>query len=166
MGPPGSGKSTLAQKIWYENKTGNLMFIYEADMWMMEGNEYKFDPKKLGYCHGQCQGNTERALFDGHSVIVSNTTLRRSDLNVYLAIAEKYNVPVRIIRMNSRYGSIHGVPEESMKRMEQQMKDFDWSDLPDYCTVEDYPKIILGKEGARVSYSPFDDPPEYHESFA
>ena len=142
MGPAGSGKSTLAMKLWRENNTGNLMFIYEADMWMMEGNEYKFDPKKLSYCHNQCQENTERALFDGHNVIVSNTTLRRKDLNLYMDIAAKYNAPVKIIKMLTRHKSIHNIPDEKLACMESMFKSFDWKDLPEFVTVENYPNDI------------------------
>lgn len=138
MGPAGSGKSTLAMKIWQENKTGNLMFIYEADQWMMENGEYKFDASKLAYAHRMCQQDTERALKDGHYAIVSNTTLRRKDLNVYLDIADRQKVPVRIIRMKTWYGSIHNVPAEKIQQMKSMMDKFDWTNLPDFVTVEDY----------------------------
>lgn len=138
MGPAGSGKTTLALKLWRENNTDNLTFIYEADQWMVGRGGYKFDHTKLAYCHNQCQTNTERALFDGHSVIVSNTTLRRRDLNIYLAIAEKYKVPVRVIRMMTRYKSVHDVPDHKVKCMEMMMAEFDWSDLPDFVTVEEH----------------------------
>jgi predicted kinase len=137
-GPAGYGKTTLATKLWRENKTGNLMFIYEADQWMMENGQYKFDPMKLGYCHRMCQENTERALADGHSVIVSNTTLRRKDLNVYLDIAAAHSVPVRVIKMQQEYGSVHNVPDFKVEMMKKLWNEFDWKDLPDFVTVEDY----------------------------
>ena len=138
MGIPGAGKSTLAAKLFRENNTNNLIFVYEADQYMMENGQYKFDPTKLAYCHRMCQQNTEMSLRDGHNVIVSNTTLRRRDLNVYLEIAEEVGVPVRVIRMKSFYGSIHNVPEEKIAMMKRQMEEFDWTNLPDFVTVEDY----------------------------
>lgn len=139
IGPAGFGKSTLALKLQRENSTGTLMFIYEADQWMMEDDgKYKFDPTKLAYCHRMCQQNTELSLSDGHHVIVSNTTLRRKDLNVYLDIAERQNAKVRVIRMTKEYGSIHNVPPDKIEQMKHMMAEFDWKDLPDFVTVEDY----------------------------
>lgn len=140
MGPAGSGKTTLALKLWRENNTGNLMFVYEADQWMAQKGEYKFDHTKLAYCHNQCQTNAGRALFDGHSVIVSNTTLRRRDLDIYLIIAEKYKVPVRVIKMMTQYKSVHDVPDDAIERMRGMMAQFDWTNLPDFVTVEECPK--------------------------
>lgn len=137
MGPAGSGKSTLAKRLTNESK--NPMVYFEADMWMTNSEgEYVFDPSRLGFCHNQCQTSVDASLDRGIDTIVSNTTLRRKDLNVYLDIAKNNQVPVRIIRMRSFYGSIHNVPEEKVEIMKGMMKTFDWTNLPDFVTVEDY----------------------------
>ena len=46
-GLPGSGKTTLAKSL------GSVHF--EADMYFMEGNEYKFDITKIKKAHEWCQ---------------------------------------------------------------------------------------------------------------
>jgi predicted kinase len=132
QGIPGSGKSTLAQRLV---ANGKASVYFEADQWMMENGQYKFDPTKLAYCHNQCQINTKKALEEGKSVIVSNTMTRRKDLNIYLDIAEKCNVPVRIIKMKREYKSIHNVPADRIDCMKFQIEKFDWKDLPDFVTV-------------------------------
>lgn len=137
VGPAGSGKSTLARKMIEEGKASEY---WEADMWMVDDitGLYNFEPKKLAYCHNNCQRYTEFSLQQRKSVIVSNTTLRRKDLNLYLDIAAKYNASVKIIKMLTRYKSIHNIPDEKLACMESMFKSFDWKDLPDFVTIEEY----------------------------
>ena len=53
-GLPGAGKSTLAKNV------GAVYF--EADMFFMEGNEYKFDNTKLRKAHDWCQNQVRISM--------------------------------------------------------------------------------------------------------
>ena len=70
-GLPSAGKSTLAKTMGAVN--------FEADMFFMEGNEYKFDPTKLKQAHQWCQNQVEITMKLSDKVIgdkkiaVSNT---------------------------------------------------------------------------------------------
>ena len=105
-------------------------------MWMMKNGKYSFDFKKLGFCHGMCQKLTAEMIERNNTVIVSNTTLRRKDLDVYINIAERYNYPVEIIVMKENFVSVHNVPEDKIKLMEKQLESFDWRGLPDFVSVK------------------------------
>ena len=140
QGIAGAGKSTLAQKMIAAGKANGYC---EADSWMVDENEdYQFDPKKLGYAHAQCRHKTELALKQGRNFIQSNTNLRRKDVEPYLDLAEQYGYEVTLIRLNSNFGSIHGVPAEKIAMMKDQLDRFDYQGLPEFVTVENYPNDI------------------------
>jgi len=113
-GLPGSGKSTLAKKL----ATLNDSFHIEADMFFvdLQGN-YIFDPQKIGDAHEWCFRGFSRDIENSRSVIVSNTFTRMNEMEKYLDLAKDNNYNIWIISCYSQYGSIHGVPEETMKKM-------------------------------------------------
>ena len=136
QGIAGAGKTTLANKMIAE---GNAAKHYEADMWMNDGRgTYKFDPKRLGYCHSQCRLAIEGSMMAGKNVIQSNTNLRRVDLQTYLDLAEQYGYEVTLIRLNSNFGSIHNVPADKIAIMKDQLDRFNYQSLPEFVTVEEY----------------------------
>ena len=136
QGLPGSGKSTLAQKMVDEGKATGYV---EADFWMVdEENNYKFDPKKLGYCHNKCRQYVEDNMKVGWNVIQANTNLRRVDLQTYFDLSEQYGYEVTLIRLNSNFGSIHNVPAEKIGSMKDLLDRFDYQSLPEFVTVEEY----------------------------
>lgn len=136
QGCPGSGKSTLAKKMVAEGKADEY---WEADIWMRDiTGEYEFNPKRLGFCHNMCGMRVNLAMSKGLNVIQSNTNLRRRDIDNYIDDAAEYGYQVVIIRLHSNYGSIHNVPPNKIKQMKRMMDEFDWKDLPDFVTVEDY----------------------------
>lgn len=54
-GVSGSGKSTLTEKLLVENwEEASSMAICSADSYFMEGEDYNFNPAKLGEAHGWC----------------------------------------------------------------------------------------------------------------
>ena len=113
-GLPGSGKSTLANIM----SIGLDIEYYEADMYFIDelGN-YNFDPKNIGNAHIWCQNQVKTQLEAGKSVIVSNTFVKRWEMKPYLDMADEFNTSVNIIECKSQFGSIHGVPEETVERM-------------------------------------------------
>ena len=113
-GLPGSGKSTLANIM----SIGLDIEYYEADMYFIDelGN-YNFDPKNIGNAHIWCQNQVKTQLEAGKSVIVSNTFVKRWEMKPYLDMADEFNTSVNIIECKSQFGSIHGVPQETVERM-------------------------------------------------
>lgn len=110
-GLPGSGKSTLASNLRHHLHA----LHYEADMYF--GDNYDFDVSRLRAAHMWCQHMTKEALAGGHSAIVSNTFTTKKELKPYFEIAKEYGLTPCVIHCENQYGSIHGVPEETMKKM-------------------------------------------------
>ena len=119
-GLPGSGKSTYAQEIRYDN-----IWSIEADMFFMVEGNYKFDMSKLKYAHAWCQGITSNFLNQGESVVVSNTFTTMRELKPYLDMAKDFNVTVEVVECRGDYGSIHGVPEETLMKMKIRWEEYD-----------------------------------------
>lgn len=115
-GVPGSGKSTLARELISQ---GVIDCHYEADQYFYnERGEYEWDVNHLMDAHDWCRYQAETALERGERVAVSNTSLRLRDIRSYLDLARDSGVlPLRIVTLRSEYGSIHGVPEETIEKM-------------------------------------------------
>jgi predicted kinase len=105
-GLPGSGKSTYAKTLGLEH--------YEADMYF---EQIGFNPALLKDAHNWCQVETYAALRRGESVVVSNTFTQRWELRPYYDIAQRCGARVEEVVMRGDYGSIHGVPAETIRCM-------------------------------------------------
>ena len=115
-GLPGSGKSTLARVLVSHNSQH-----WEADMFFINGNgDYKFNPKLLPKAHEWCQKQVERVMKCGLDVAVSNTFTRLEELFPYRIMAEHYGYDVQIIECHGEFGSIHDVPERTIRRMRER----------------------------------------------
>ena len=121
-GLPNSGKSTLAKTMGAVN--------FEADMFFMEGNEYKFDPTKLKQAHQWCQNQVEITMKLSDKVIgdkkiaVSNTFTQEWEMEDYFKLAEKYEYKVVSLILENRHGSqnVHGVPDEKLQIMKDRFQ--------------------------------------------
>lgn len=115
-GLPGSGKSTLAKNLigWYQH--------LETDMYWMKDGEYKFDATKLGEAHAWCQNETRELLSKGFSPVVSNTFTTKKELQPYFEIARSFNIVPTIILCQGKWGNIHNVPEETLRKMEARFE--------------------------------------------
>ena len=139
VGISGAGKSTLAKAM---REKGLAHCYYEADMFMVDNaGNYKFDPKRLHYCHQQCGMRVNLAMSKGLTVIQSNTNLRRSDLESYFDDAKYYNYNVEIIKLDTFFESKHGVPPEKLAKMKHWFDNIDLSNLPDHVAVVEKPII-------------------------
>lgn len=130
-GAAGAGKSTLAEKI-QDNTKGliePISEICEADeFWYILGKgKYAFNPKLLWKAHKWCQNQAEEIMQMGLNLIVSNTNIKPSDRKPYFQLAEKYGYKVVYIHLTTQFKSVHGVPEETVKRMRDN-----YTDLTDY----------------------------------
>jgi predicted kinase len=126
-GPSGSGKTTFANKLKKEKGITNH---FEADQWMVDlyGN-YFFDPKRLSYCHTECQKSTEESMQRGEDVIVSNTTLTKKEAKPYIDLTRKYGYNVEIHHMTGEYQNEHGVPYWKIEEMRNKRQ---WFSLADF----------------------------------
>jgi predicted kinase len=117
---PGSGKSTLAKTL------GAVHF--EADMYFMEGNEYKFDPTKLKKAHEWCRNQVEISMKNGNigdsKIAVSNTFTQEWEMKPYYELAEKYGYTVFSLIVENRHGgtNLHNVPEDVLTAMENRFE--------------------------------------------
>lgn len=121
-GTPGSGKSSLAKTMGVVN--------FEADMFFMEGNEYKFDPTKLKQAHQWCQNQVEITMKLSDKVIgdkkiaVSNTFTQEWEMEPYYKLAEKYGFTIFSIIVEKRHQGTnqHNVPEEKIEQMKNRFE--------------------------------------------
>lgn len=121
-GLPGSGKSTLARS--FKEESGYEWF--EADMYFIERGEYKFDPAQLYNAHKWCYENTYRYLLSYFDVIVSNTFTTNSEMKQYFELREFFpDLEIDVIEVHSQFGSIHGVPEETLEKMKNRWEEVD-----------------------------------------
>lgn len=112
-GFPGSGKSTMAKSM-------HGFTHFEADMFFMRNGEYKFDHNLLKNAHDWCQKMADAALSIGSDVVVSNTFTRKWEMQAYIDLAKKHNVPVTVMVATGNFKNVHGVPEEAIQKMRER----------------------------------------------
>lgn len=112
-GPQGAGKSTLASVLAPQYQAE----IYEADMYFINPStgEYNWDASKIGAAHKWCQERVRSKLKEGRNVIVSNTSISKKELDVYLKIAEEEGASVWELIAWGKFQNTHGVPEEKVQ---------------------------------------------------
>lgn len=119
-GIPGSGKSTFATKklIPEYEKLGMTVGHFEADQFFMKDGKYMWDPTKLFMAHKDCQRKAEASLKTNDVTIVSNTFVRVKDMIPYIQMGEAAGAEIEVYRSKGNFGSIHNVPDESVKNMQ------------------------------------------------
>ena len=105
-GLPGSGKTSMA-------KTMKGYKHFEADMYFEMSGEYKFDPAQLENAHNWCMMCARIELERGNNVVVSNTFVKRWELDPYL----RMEADIKVVEATGNYGSIHDVPAATIERM-------------------------------------------------
>jgi len=111
-GVPGSGKSTFATLL------GRA--ICTADDYFTRDKVYSWNPEKIHLAHQWCQRKCERFMTAGiNPVIVANTSVKDSEVNIYIKMAEKYGYKPFSIIVENRHGgkNIHNVPTETIEKM-------------------------------------------------
>lgn len=124
-GPSGSGKSTLARKLLgSEYSSAPEPRCFEADQFFMRNGMYEFEATKLGAAHGDCQRRLRAAMEQGEeTLVVSNTSMTRWEVNPYLAMANEFGYEVTIYRIKGPWDAAlfasrnaHGVTEEVVQK--------------------------------------------------
>lgn len=123
-GIPGCGKTTLAEDL--ANAFGLLPgIVCCADDYHMIDGEYRWKPENVEYSHKACQ-NKCRFLMYGNSprVIISNTNVTESDINIYIKMANEYGYKVFSLVVENRHGniSVHNVPDSTLDKMENKLR--------------------------------------------
>lgn len=121
-GLPGAGKSTLAKSM------GAVYF--EADMFFMEGNEYKFDMKKIRQAHEWCQNQVRISMKNAAGgmtpsrIAVANTFTQEWEMQVYYDLAKEYGFTVFALVVENRHGgeNTHDCPKETIDKMEERFE--------------------------------------------
>jgi len=144
-GIPGAGKSTWVRK----NTNPYLTEVFSADSFFHDSNgRYKFDPLKLGQAHSSClKFFTERLIhlyscadeFCKITLVVDNTNTSSWEIAPYYALAEAFDVFVRVVRIiaspeTAFHRNIHGVQKEKILKMEERMRSVS---LPPFWNVEE-----------------------------
>lgn len=114
-GLPGSGKTTAAEMLVDHTVSADEFFD------MFYGGE--FLPYMLKEAHSWCQRSTEGWMQAGIKRIgVHNTFTRVREMRAYYELAEKYHYRVVAMIVENRHNgsSVHGVPEETLDRMENR----------------------------------------------
>jgi len=137
-GPSGTGKSTIAKYFGGIEREN----WFEADMYFVDPKtrEYNFNPQSLGSAHKWCQDSVREVLTSGKDAIVSNTTIRWTELNDYLKIARETNTAVRIIAtpgpwlvISCSTRNTHGVPiavlERQIENYAPHESESQWADM-------------------------------------
>lgn len=119
-GLPGAGKSTLARSMGFTKKQD----WFEADMYFedSEGN-YDFDIALLHSAHQWCEKAVKHLMQnDLDRVCVSNTLTTEKEVKIFtdMAVEYKYNIVSLVVENRHGNTSIHGVPTETLKKMENR----------------------------------------------
>ncbi len=117
-GLPGSGKTTYSRQIRLEMPEATMHV--EADNWFETGDGYEFERTNLSIAHQWCVAHTENAVRKNVIPVVSNTFTLRSECAPYYVIAEKYDIPIRLITMRGEFENIHGTPGEIIDAMKER----------------------------------------------
>ena len=81
-----------------------------------------FDFAKIKEAHEWCQSQVRECLRNGKSVIVSNTFVRKWEMEVYIKIAKELGINYEIKRMIGGFQNVHGVPETIVERMRRDFE--------------------------------------------
>lgn len=124
-GIPGSGKSTYGKKIVDNAINAGMSAIkFEADDFFMKDGKYDWNPKLAHVAHKWCQQSVRKALDVYDVVVVANTTLALSDINVYIKIANEAHADFEVVAIHGNHQNVHNVPEETLEKMRAKMIDY------------------------------------------
>jgi hypothetical protein len=111
-----------------ENQYGLKAHAFSADFFFNTPEGYKFDAKKLRQAHDWCFGLFMVAAANGKTpIVVDNTNITVAEIAPYYRIGQFYGYDVEIVRCLAPFNNCldrqtHGVPLETMRKMETEMR--------------------------------------------
>ena len=85
----------------------------------------KYDKNKIKAAHLWCQTMVKQFLSRGIDVCVSNTFVKKWEIDEYVKMANTFNTNYKIIKVVGNYKNVHNVPSEVVERMKQNWEDYD-----------------------------------------
>lgn len=122
-GAPGSGKTTAANAI--ANFSGANASVHSADDFFVgDDGVYRFNGKRIGEAHEDCQRRVEADLQSGKTVMVANTFTKRWEMLHYYRLAAEYRYMVHTMIVENRHGgkNEHNVPENKVQSMRNRFE--------------------------------------------
>jgi predicted kinase len=116
-GLPGSGKTTFAKSLG--------IFHVEQDMRLIRDGKYTWTKESVTNAVAFCRTAAKHAMLEGMDLVISNTFTRRFEMQFYLDLANRLDYKVCVFKVCGEFGSIHNVPEESMRAMRDRWEDFE-----------------------------------------
>lgn len=138
MGTSGSGKSSWIR----ENIPGAT--VCSADLFFMAGDEYKFDPSKLGEAHQSCLLDFMTSCrMNITTVVCDNTNTTIVEVAPYIAVAQAYGYEVKVIVCDAppelcADRNAHGMKLSHIERMSRRMFHMLCEDWPPFWPVPQY----------------------------
>lgn len=114
-GIPGSGKSTYARSLGIDH--------FEADMYFEKFHNGTFVPAEIKKAHEWCQKHTLGSMLLNRDVVVSNTFVRKWEMEFYLTAAKTLGVEVEIVVCRGNFQNVHGVPPEKVAQMAERFEE-------------------------------------------
>jgi len=115
-GIPGSGKSTYARSLGIPDH-------FEADMYFEKFHGGAFVPAEIKKAHEWCQSQATTAMAKGRDVVVSNTFVRKWEMEFYLNAAKTLGIEVEIVVCRGNFQNVHGVPPEKVAEMARRFEE-------------------------------------------
>lgn len=116
-GLPGSGKSVFARKHFQ-------CCILENDQFQMQNGKYVWSPDGTKRAIALCRNLADQILAAGADVVVCNTFTKRSFVEGYKRLAEKYGADFEVIRMTGNFQNTHNVPKFILDNMKSHFEDW------------------------------------------
>lgn len=117
-GIPGSGKSSFAKRAF----PGVLLL--ENDMFHMHNGEYEWMGSRMKDAIAWCGEMAETALKNSMDVVIANTLTRRSYIDFYRKLAEKWCARFKVWRCIGHFKNVHGLTDSMVKGFEDSMEDW------------------------------------------
>lgn len=119
-GIPGSGKTTLAKKI-AENL--NACHFENDTFFTDEQGNYHFDINYHQQAKDECLEKTKEALLAGKIVVVSNTFIKKSEMEPYIKFCdENGDLNYAVIEMELRFDNTHNIPQSIVNQKEAEFE--------------------------------------------
>ena len=92
----------------------------EADQFFTsQDGSYHYDKEKIREAHEWCKNQVKALMIlNQYKIAVSNTFVKRWEIQPYVALAQQYGYRIVEITMSGdTYANLHNVPEETIQRM-------------------------------------------------